>query len=540
MDFKNTRFYQKFHPILQQFVDNDGDVNTLSRKDELYNKIKDYKINDENGKRITLEEKFELLGFPRARKYSSDLKADLIKELEEYVANDGDVNNLTTKDKIYKKIEWAKLRDENGKRLTMEESFSMLGFPRARKVSSDLKADLIKELKEYVANDGDVNDLSSKDKIYKKIEWAKFRDKNGKRLTMEESFSMLGFPRARQTSTDVRADLIKDIEKYIANDKTFDVQMKTLPFYERLHTYSKKLQRDGINLTHEEIIRDDLGFKTFSIKAMRCKGLQKLKEFRKNGYVDDYHTDGKYSSYIIALAAYLNIPYYLLITLIADERLSKYVITTDYVKYVQTLLENYIAQYGDLVGIKRKDPKTYGAFSTLYKTFSDGSGQKFSKKEWLVLFGLEDFENKFAEKSEFENVDIAIVMQKLKDKFGDAEFSAKDIDRYMYRKILKFATQYAISVKSIFDEYSLNYRGINIKRLNHVTMQEIPYFKEMKALRDKLIEQSGISLQNGNTEEECLEAKIKAVQQAYKEYEQKIESFGQENSESFDDDLIIE
>lgn len=410
MDFKDTKFYKKFHPILQEFVDNDGDVNTLVRKDELYNKIKDYKIYNENGKRITLEEKFELLGFPRAR----------------------------------------------------------------------------------------------------------------------------------QTSTDVRADLIKDIEEYIANAETFDVQMKTLPFYERLNTYSKKLQRDGINLSREEIIRDDLGFKTFSIKAMRCKGLQKLKEFRKNGYVDDYHTDDKYSSYIIALAEYLNIPYYLLITLIADERLSKYVISTDYVKYVQTLLENYIAKYGDFVGIKKKDPKTYEAFSTLCKTFSDGSGQKFSKKEWLVIFGLEDFDNKFAEKSEFENVDIAIVMQKLKDKFGDAEFSAKDIDRGMYRKILKHATQYAVSVKSIFDEYGLKYKGISIKRLNHVTMTEIPYFKEMKALRDKFIEQSGISLQNGNTEEECLEMKIKAVQQAYKEYGQKIESIGQENCGSFDDDLIVE
>ncbi len=605
MDFKDTKFYKKFNPILQEFVNKGGDVNNLKKKDSLYSKIKDHKIYDTNGKAISLEEKFTLLGFPRARKYSIDVKADLIKELEEYVANGGDVNDLSSKDNIYKKIEGAKFRDENGKRLPMEQVFSMLGFPRARKYSIDVKADLIKELEEYVANGGDVNDLSSNHKIYKRIVNTKFCDENGKRLTLEESFNMLGFsrarkysidvkadlikeleeyvanggdvndlssnhkiyrriesaklcdengkrltleqafsllgfPRARKYSTDVRADLIKEIEDYIAEGGTFDIQMKSLPFYNRLCVYSIKLQRAGINLSHEEIIRDDLGFKTFSRMAMRCKGLQKLKEFRKDGFVDDYHVDDKFSSYITSLAESLNIPYYLVITLIADEKLSKYVISADYVKYVQTLLENYIAEYGDLVGIKRKDSKAYSAFTTLCDTCSDGSGQKFSKKEWLTMFGLEGFENRFLEKNKFEKIDISLVMQKLKDKFGDAEFGARDIDRDLYRKILKHATQYAISVKSIFDDYGLNYRGINIKRLNHVTMTEIPYFKEIKALRDKLIKQSGISLENGNTEEECLEAKIKAVQQAYKKYEQKIESFGQENSGSFDDDLIVE
>ena len=396
-------------------------------------------------------------------------------------------------------------------------------------------------VKEFVDNGGNVDDLTTADLLYRQMKDSHVYDSNGKRLTVETKFQLLGFPRTAKFSTDVRADLIKAIEEYIAQGGTFDdVFIKSLPFYGKLDTYRRQLRRQGKDFTLDQIIRDDLGFKNFSTLVRRCKGLKKLESYRRDGFVDDYLQDEKLSSYITDLAKSLNIPYYLVVTLVADERLSKYVVTVDYVKYVQTLLEKYIALNGDLVGISNNDPKAYEAFRILINTFSDGSGQKFSKKEWLALLGFDGFENRFSDHAEeTKEIDISSIMEKLKEQFGETEFGAKDIDRRQYRDIVNYARQYAISVKDVFARYGLNYKGIDLKRLNHATMTKIPYFEEMKALRDKLIEESGISLENGNSEEEVFEAKVRAVQQAYEAYEERIMSLDDENIENITGEVIV-
>ena len=275
--------------------------------------------------------------------------------------------------------------------------------------------------------------------------------------------------------------------------------------------------------------------------AERCKGLKKLDKYDVDGYVDDYRKDRSLSTYVTDLAESLNIPYYLLITLVVDKKMTKFVITIDYVQYVKTLLEKYVAKNGNLIGLKRGDVKAYEAFRNLIETYSDGSGRRFNAKEWLALFGLDVFKNRFKDDDILnEDIDISAGMRKLKEKFGDKQILLADIDTRFYTDILKYSKKYAITVKEVFARFGLNYKGITIQRLNHAVMDRIPYFEEMKALRDKLILESGISLENGNSPEEVFEAKVKAVQQAYAAFADKIMMLEDVNYENITDNIVVD
>ena len=91
----------------------------------------------------------------------------------------------------------------------------------------------------------------------------------------------------------------------------------------------------------------------------------------------------------------MGVPYYMVITLVADERLSSYTIQLDKVKYTEGLLVRSYARRKKLTGLKENDPQSYYALEYLSRYYSDGSGVMFSKNEWLEIFGLGDIETNF-------------------------------------------------------------------------------------------------------------------------------------------------
>ena len=401
-----------------------------------------------------------------------------------------------------------------------------------------------KLLDDYVQAGGKIEDLSLQDREYKYIKNSKVFDENGNKVELERRFELLGYPRTVKKSKTVREDLILQIKEYLAKGGSFHLNRKKLPFYDKLTTYSTSLRRKGIYLTHEQIMKDDLGFKEYSEDYYRCKEILQMKEFRDDeGFVDSFRKDRKFAAYVKDLAITYKVPHYFIIVILCDEKLKKYNITVDKVRYIERSLKNHATLHGTFVGLRRNDPVLFEQFEYLTRYYSDGSEQAFSKKEWLDIFGLGDVENRFRNTSKQELIDIDDIMLKLKNSHPTGFIVAKDIDIRDYRKIIKKAVKMGISVAEMFKIYGLKCKGANISRLARANVKEVPYIQEMKARRDELILQSGKIKENNCCKEEILEARVKAMQQVYLEFKEKLDNYlpkdiSLENSENLNTEDI--
>ena len=161
------------------------------------------------------------------------------------------------------------------------------------------------------------------------------KDENGQYINLEEKFSQLGHPRKAKYKESKQA-LIAEVDAYKQAGGSFHIIRKKLPFYPQLYTYASRLQRQGVDITYEQIMKG-LGYKDYSDTYFRCMGIFELEKYRdNNGYVDSYRQNKKLKAYIISLGKTLNLPYYLVITLLADEKLEKCYIDTEYIEYVKT------------------------------------------------------------------------------------------------------------------------------------------------------------------------------------------------------------
>ena len=388
-------------------------------------------------------------------------------------------------------------------------------------------------LGEYIANGGNVNDLGKKDEEYMFIKNAKIKGEDGNYLDLEGKFELLGHPR-KPKYKDNKKELIAEIEAYKQAGGSFHVTRKKLPFYPRLSTYANQLQRQGIDIPYEQIMKG-LGYKDYSDTYFRCMGLFDLEKYRDdNGFVDSYRKNEKLKGYVSALGKSLNLPYYLVITLLADEKLNKCYVDTEYIEQVKTELQQFAKGNGSLKGIRRKNSSLYYKLRMLMRYYGDGAESALSVEDWLGIFELDDVENRFR-LTEIKDVDISAIMAGLKQKFGNNVITAKEIESKQYRQILKKAIKLGIPTKELFRNYDLNYKGNQVNRLSSMQVTKIPYLTEMKVFRDDLLESQGITLENGCCKEEIFEARVKACQQAYNKFKDKMFNFTIDETESFED-----
>lgn len=383
-------------------------------------------------------------------------------------------------------------------------------------------------LSDYVSQGGNVENLVASDKLYQLIKNAKIYDKDGKRVDLETKFSLLGYPRKGKVVVPAKENLINSIDEYLKNGGSFHITRKNLPFFEKLNSYARNLRRKGLVVNHEQLMKD-LGYKQYSDTFFKCKKLFNLKNYRdENNFVDDYKKNPTMKSYVEELALQYNIPTYLIVTLLCDEQLKKVAISVDYVSVVEKQLKEYVAKHGTLKNIKRNDSSLYERFNTLIKYYSDGSEARFTKAEWLEIFGLGDVDNGFKNNIP-KDIEIDEIMFNLKEKYGTETILIKNINSKDYYKIVRKSVVMGISIAELFKTYGLVCNGIYMDRLSKVYMREIPYYNEMKTMRDDIIKKSGITVNNGYCEEEAFEQKLLACQQAYALYKDKIENALTEN-----------
>ena len=389
--------------------------------------------------------------------------------------------------------------------------------------NSEFYIEARKMLEDYIARGGDVNDLGVNDEVYRYIKNTKVLDEHGQYLNLEAKFNLLGNPR-KAKSRDNKQELIAEIQAYKKAGKSFHVARKSLPFFPRLSAYARALKKRGVELSHEQIMKG-LGHKDYSDTYFRCMGIFELGKYRDDkGFVDSYRKDAKLKAYISSLGRTLNLPYYLVVTLLADEKLEKCYIDTEYINYIKTQLQEHVKEHGTLKGLKRKNKSLYYRFHTLMKYYGDGSENLLTVDDWLDIFDLSGIQNRFKNSCNNE-VDVEPIMDKLKQEFGKSVIRCKNLDSKDYRTIVKKAVKLAIPVKELFRDYGLKYEGNMVNRLSTIQVTEIPCLDEMKALCDNLLLAQGITAENGYCKEEIFEARVKACQYAYNKFKDKMFNF---------------
>ena len=121
-----------------------------------------------------------------------------------------------------------------------------------------------------------VNDLGVYDEAYNYIRNTRLYKEDGTLYNVEEKFGLLGYERKSRFSRDIRQELYDEISQYIAEGGSFHVERKTLPFYSKLRSYASQLRVNGKPASHEEIIRGDLGFSSYSDLYYRCIKLEEI------------------------------------------------------------------------------------------------------------------------------------------------------------------------------------------------------------------------------------------------------------------------
>lgn len=384
----------------------------------------------------------------------------------------------------------------------------------------------VQYIEEFLATGKKIEEMTTKDKAYRYIKNSRVYDENGELIKLEKLFELLGYPRAKKYSRDVRDDLIKEINEYLEQGNSLHIERKKLPFYERLLTYTHVLRRKGVMLTHEQIMKEDLGFRQFSDIYFRAHKALKIKDYRDSeGFVDDYKSNKNLKAFIKDLAITYEVPYYFIVVFMCGEKLRRYNISIDRVAFVKRELENYAAEHnGTLQGLRWKDSTLYSSFDYLIDYFSDGSGRTFTKQEWLEAFEL-DIPNRFRAQAKQIDEDIEDVILRLKQQFPNGFVVAKDMNQADYRRIIKKSISLGITVSELLKKYDLNCKGSSMSRLSRVSVDEIPYIYEMKTRFADLILASGKTKENNVCKEEILEARVQAMQQVYAEFKERLDSY---------------
>lgn len=516
-DIKN-----KFEKLLK--IEN-KDVNDLKKDDKPYAFIHGLKLVGNDGKTLTMVQKFALLGYERKPKVENPILKGA-RLLKEYLNSGRTIEQLSKKDFVFRYINDSKILGEDGHLLTLEEKFKAMGYERPSKRTTDVVGKIRQKIEEYIARTGSSIDLmTKKDPEYKYIWGVDLKGEDGHPLTIEEKFAIAGFDRKRKYSVNVKQDLIDAVNEYLANGGSFHVVRKTLPFYSKLYIYCDHLaKKDGFRKSYETIMKD-LGYKEYSDLYYRYSFLKNLSLFRdEEGYVDSYKSDKKMKAFVNDSAIALNVPIAVVVELICEEELRDCCLSVDYLTYVKSEIMKYIKQGKTLDGVSRENPELYGKISYLRKYISTNYGENLSSYDVLVVLGLDHIKNNFkTDPAPEKNIECSMSGLFKLARQQNGKIYKKDLTQQEYKDAVIKSIRMGITTKALFKIYDIDYvDGRNYARLSKIITDKYPYIDEMRERKHQLILESGVSVENGACEEEIFEQNIKSSLQAYEEYKEKI------------------
>lgn len=389
---------------------------------------------------------------------------NLKKVVSRFISGGGDVNELKTTDEVYKLVKNTSIIIDKHK-LSVEEKFELIGFPRqAKRKSFDEHLKSLRDaISEFVAGGGDVNLLCCNDKLYKKVKNAVLHV-DGKELTINEKFDLAGFPR----------------ENKYNNTKQIIAKLNTL-----------------------ENFKDEKGF------------------------VDAYRKDAVMNAFIDNCSLSFQMPPALVVALLANQNLKKYALKVDRYDYIKSRLSDYIKQHGNLVSIKQNDRRLYDLLCSSAKSHPTEKGVKMTLTELVSELGFGDVENGFIETNRTGLFDENKFFEKYYSviKRNGNKISLSDIDTNDYMRLSNYTRRLSISIKEFFERNGVGYISTKkVERNAYLTVDEYPYLEEMREELYKIL--AGYIAENpelASADEETLfTVRLEACKFVYNEFKQKI------------------
>lgn len=518
--------YTKLKITFDAFLKESGkSVDELKKKDKPYAYLHNLKLYDANGVSLTMQQRFALVGYERAPKSENPLvKAK--RYVDEFIAQGHTVDELTSNDRALSYLKNSVIYTVDGKPMTLEEKFAAIGHPRQPKKTTDVIGKIRQMLIAFEERTGkSASMLERTDPEYKYIWGTIVSGADGHMLTMQEKIAAAGFERAQRHSTDLRQDLLNDIEEYRANGGSFHVVRKNLPFYNRVHNYRDSLMRTtGVDYSFEEIMKN-LGYRDYSDIYFRFMELEKISQYRdEDGFVDSYRDDAKLSDFVYAASTTLKLPIALVIELVCEEKLKEVCVSADYFSLLRNEILKYVEINGSLDGVTTKAPTLKNRIMHMKRYMASAYGEEISYEDLFTLLDLEGVGNNLYSSGKVgKDVDAVMhYLETIADK-KDGKLNFKDIPKDCYRSLIFKAARLGVTTKAFFKLYDIDYvDGKDSTRLGKYYTSKYPYIDEMLERKHQIVKASGISAENGNCKEEIFEESILASIQAYADFEKKI------------------
>ncbi len=429
---------------------------------------------------------------------------------------------------IYKLVNSSELFGDGGIRLSLEEKMKVVGIPFvAQKLPFEKRVEVIRTLlSEFVEAGGKVEDLKKTDYIYQQIHGIKLYNDEGKRLSMEEKFEYLGHPRKAKMSQDVRADAIAAISKFIEEGGDIYMTRKYLPFFRAEYGSYAQTQRPRVSgdLAFQTNLRE-LGF-DYSEMYYKFRKIEEILRFRnEDGFVDSYRKDTKMDNFIKISAYKLGLPIPVFVGLVGNADLEGCYLDTEYFGFVREALQKYLKIHTDFVGLSKKDKPLYEKMRHIGRMAFVPEGSELTTDDIACLLGFDGVKSDFGDGYETSNVSEIlhnarnIAMQK------GGKLTRADLPESDYRRLINMIASTGATTSAFFKLYDIDYEGKEGQRLSRVWVDKYPYMKEMRAERDRILKENGVSMNGDCKKEDLFDVLIVASLQAFEKFKPQIFNF---------------
>ena len=431
---------------------------------------------------------------------------------------------------IYRLVHSSEMIGIDGKRLTLAKKFAALEIPFIqRKYPLEERVEILRQkLADFVKNGGNVDDLTKYDELYQEVHGIKMTDATGKRLTVEQKFTALGQPRGAKNSNDTRGDAKAAIERFVAGGGDIYMSRSKLPFFRAEYASFARAQRArGVtgDLAFQTNLRE-LGIDYSEMFYQYGKVLELAKYKDRNGFVDGYRRDVKMDNFVKIASYKLDLPIPVFVGLVGDCDLEGCYLDTEYFGFVRSALGDYLKTHDNFVGLSKLDKPLYEKVRHLGRMAFGFDGEELTTGDIVCLLGFDDVENDFggtgkgsSDVSEILSMIRPIAMAK------GGKLSRSDIPEREYRKLVGKIASTGATTSAFFHLYGIEYDGKEMHRLSKVWVKGYPYMQEMRAERDRILAEHGVSMHGGCKKEDLFDVLIGASVQAFEKYKDQIFNF---------------
>lgn len=420
----------------------------------------------------------------------------------------------------------------DGKRLTLAEIRERAGIPVEVDKEAMLNERIVglqEMLQNYVDAGHSVSELTKKDAEYEAVHnlWlTKTVDGKKIELTLEEKFAALGFPRKAKLSNDVRGDLIRRIKQYIADGGDIYAKKTDLPWFREEYSTYAKMQRPRVSgeLAYQTNMRE-LGF-DYSEMYYKFRKIENLASFKdSNGFVDSYRKDIQMDNFIKTSAGKLGLPVPVFVGLVGNADIKGCYLDTEYIGFVQEELANYLTTHDNLIGLTRTNKQLYDRLRHIANLSIAPEGMMLTTADVVGLLGFKDVKNDFGREGEMTDFgEFTLRIQKIAAQNG-GKLSKKDLTANDYRKLQKIVASTGATSSAYLNVFDVEYDGKANHRLAKTWVDKYPYMQEMRAERDRILAEHGVSINGTSKKEDLFDVLIVASMEAFKKYKSQIFNF---------------